>query len=301
MSPFDFRTYQALTDLYRVHRFLGPDSVFPITQGNNALLEELTQFLREPSPSSGTQCSQTLRDALWMAAVSPEVHYNAFLTATSALIKNALANREYAQDLSWLWEDYSGHYRTSAPPVRAALMNGFERLRHHCLLPDDCRPSEEDLLTRDRTEAEEMLTPIARSMTPAEIECVAAADFGMDIEEHKSALFDLLNSPALAYPPNELRFPAEVIELVSHVQRHTGWLPSTAILLLDAVRTLDERSNAEFSFKRQWRGYSRLPAPARSAFHAAFRYLYEKNAFDPQFPNYHCFDRGNNVSLGWGG
>ncbi len=242
-----------------------------------------------------------MNDALWMAAVSPETHHDAFLTATSVLTMNALASREYVLGLSWRWEGSSGRFRTAAPPVRAALMNGFVRLRHHCLLPGDCRPSVEDLPTRDRTEVEEMLTPIARSMIPAEIECAATADYGMDIEKHNRALFDLRNSPTLAYPPNGLWFPAEVIELISHVQGHTGWLPSTAILLLDAVRTLDERSNAEFRFEKQWRGYSRLPAPARSAFHAALRYPYEKNAFDPQFPNYHCFDAGNNVSLGWGG
>lgn len=301
MSLFDFRHHQALSDLHQVHKFLGSDSVFPLTQGNHALQEELAKCQAVKPSATAIQLSKELNNTLWTAAVSPEAHYGAFLTATSILVRASLSNPEFARDLSWLWEDFSRDYRNAAPPVRAALMNGFERLRHSRLLPDDCKPSEKDLLTRELSDVEEILIPIARSMTPTEIESVAAADYGVDLEKHMSALTDLLNSPALAYPPGERWFPAEVVELTSHVQGQTGWIPCSAIMLLDAVRTLDDQSIAEFSFERQWRDYSRLPAPARSAFHAAFRYLYEKDAFDPHFRNYQCFDADNDVSLSWSG
>ncbi|MDC0659840.1 hypothetical protein N6L27_17710 [Leisingera sp. SS27] len=299
MTSFDFRNYQALSDLHQVHKFLGPASIYPITQNNNALFKELTLFLKDPSQYSGMCFSQAMNDALWLAAVSPETNPDAVLTAASVLIMASLSNKDSAQDLSWLWEEYKDIYRAATPPVRAALMNGFKRLRHSRLLPDDCKPSEEDLLTRALSDVEEILIPIARSMTSAEIESVAAADYGMDLEKHMGALTDLLDSPTLAYPPGERWFPAEVVELTSHVQGRTGWLPCSAIMLLDAVRTLDNRSNAEFRFESQWRDYRRLPARERAAFHAALRYLYESDAFNPQFPNYHCFDTDNDVSLCW--
>ena len=237
-----------------------------------------------------------------MAAVSPELQRDVFLTGTAALLIHALQNIEFPQDLSWLWEDFNSIYRTAPPPVRAALMNGFERLRHHCLLPVDCKPAQEDLLTRSQSEVEDLLIPIARRMTPAEIESIAAADYGMDIARHKRALKELLDSPSLAYPKGEVWYPAEVIELTSHVQGAAGWLPCTAIVLLDAVRDLDGMSNAEWRFEQQWYDYARLPDEPRSAIHAALRYLYEGDEFwDPVFKGTPGLDGAPAPVLSWSG
>ncbi len=300
MTSFDFRNYQALSDLHQVHKFLGPASIYPITQNNNALFKELTLFLKDPSQYSGMCFSQAMNDALWLAAVSPETNPDAVLTAASVLIMASLSNMDSAQDLSRLWEEHKDIYRAAAPPVRAALMNGFEQLWEHHLLPDNCRPSRKDLLTRRLAEVEARLIPIARSITRAEIKAVAMADYGYKHTRHEEALLNLLDSPSLAYPTGEYWFPAEVVELTSHVQGETGWLPCTAIMLLDAVRTLDNRSNAEFRFGRQWRDYSRLPALDRAALHAGFRYLYESDvSWYPFFKYTPCLDGGPVPVLGW--
>ena len=298
MQPFDFRTHQALSDLRALCLALKPEGLFP----NPALAAEFSECLKASSATGKLTFSPELNDVLWMAAVSPELQRDVFLTGTAALLIHALQNIEFPQDLSWLWEDFNSIYRTAPPPVRAALMNGFERLRHHCLLPVDCKPAQEDLLTRSQSEVEDLLIPIARSMTPAEVESIAAADYyGEDIARHKTALEELLNSSSLAYPKGEVWYPAEVIELTSHVQGAAGWLPCTAIVLLDAVRDLDGVSNAEFRFEQQWRDYSRLPAQTRSALHAAFRYLYESDEFwDPSFKGRARLESSDLPALDWG-
>ncbi|EBA16522.1 methylmalonyl-CoA mutase [Roseobacter sp. SK209-2-6] len=297
MKPFDFRTHQVLSDLRALCRFLEPEGLFP----NPALAAEFSEWLDASSAAGKLAFSKELNDALWMAAVSPELQRDAFLTSTAALLMGSLQNTQFPQDLSWFWEDFNSIYRTAPPPVRAALMNGYERLRHNCLLSVDCKPAQEDLLTRSLSEVEDLLIPIARRMTPAEIESIAAADYGMDKARHKTALEELLDSPSLAYPKGEVWYPAEVIELTSYVQGAAGWLPCTAIVLLDAVRTLDDRSNAEFNFGGQWRDYSRLPALTRSAVHAAFRYLYESDEFwDPSFKGRARFKSSGLPTLDWG-
>lgn len=182
-----------------------------------------------------------------------------------------------APQLEQAWRDKAKTVRAAPAQVRAALMNGFAHLCDLRLIAEECRPGPDDVLTRPQAGIESALMAIARKMTTAERDSVAQADHGSDAARHRAALDDLLQDDRLAYPPGESWFPAEVIELVSHVPGHPGHVPCMAIVLLDALRTGDARGDAEYRFSQQSRGIERLDPPIRDIFLAAFRHLYEGN------------------------
>ena len=122
-------------------------------------------------------------------------------------------------------------------------------------------------------------------MTADERDHVARADYGSDVARHRTALEVLLADPAVAYPPGEYWYPAEVVELVAHVPGSPGYIPCMAIVLLDALRTGDRSGNAVFHLENQWAELEALPRRPRDAFFAAFRHLYESDpAWSPAVP-----------------
>lgn len=112
-------------------------------------------------------------------------------------------------------------------------------------------------------------------MTAAEIQHVARADYGRDEARHRTALQVLLDDPALAYPEGEVCYPAEVVELASHVPGKPGHVPCLAIVLLDALRSADLQRNAAFRLEQQHDSIATLPPGRRDPLLAGFRHLYE--------------------------
>jgi transposase len=174
-----------------------------------------------------------------------------------------------------IWDQRQAQLIAAPAPVRAALMNGFDRLCDLSLLIESCEPRPEHLVTLPRADVEPALMTLARAMTLREIDHVSRADYGTHADRHRAALMDLLADPNVAYPPNEYWFPAEVVELVSHVPKSPGYIPCMAIVLLDALRDGDRMENASFRLGRQWAEIQGLPQRARDAFLATFRNLYE--------------------------
>ncbi|MFN5997709.1 MAG: hypothetical protein ACK47C_17415 [Paracoccaceae bacterium] len=238
MRSSNFRTRQALADLDRA---AGGDP-----QGGD---------------SSAAFDSAAPPDRLW--------------SATACLLWQALMGRVKDPFLEDIWDQRRADLIAAPAPIRAALMNGFDRLRDLGLTGDHCKPRHEDLVTVPRTSVESALMAIAREMTDEEIDHVSRADYGTDVAQHRAALVALLSGPQVAYPPGEYWFPAEAVELVAHVPKATGYIPCMAIVLLDAVRDGDRMENAAFRLGRQWTDLNALPQRARDAFFAAFRYLYE--------------------------
>ena len=238
MHATDFRTRQALADLERA---AGGD---PLNGDSSAAFD----FMSPPAQ---------------------------FWSATACLLWQALSDRSADPFLIDLWLQRQSGIRAAPAPVRAALTNGFDRLRDLQLLPEDCKPMAADLITLPRASIEPALKTLARAMTLREIDHVSRADYGYRADRHREALLELLASPEIAYPPGEYWFPAEVVELVAHVPTSPGYIPCMAILLLDAVRDGDRMGNAEFRIQNQWALLENLPQRARDAFFAAFRYLYE--------------------------
>ena len=148
-----------------------------------------------------------------------------------------------------------------------------------------CQPAPQDCITQPRADLERALIALARQMTPAEIDHIARADYGCDVARHHAALLTLLADPHVACPPGEAWYPAEVVELVSHVLGTPGHMPCLAIVLLDALRTGDLHGNAEFRLANQFAELLALPQPARSVLLAAFRHIYEtERNWNPSVP-----------------
>jgi hypothetical protein len=238
MTRDDFRTRQVLADLDRAA------GVHPPADASRAA------FDAEVAP-----------DRLWAAAAT--------------LVRQALADQVRDPFLEDLWTVRQGTLRAAPAPIRAALANGFDRLCDLAQLPGSCRPGPEDRLTATVARLEPALIALARQMTEAEIDHVSRADYGCDAARHRNALLTLLADPRVAYPPDEYWFPAEVIELVSHVPGQPGHMPCLAIVLLDALRTGDAQGNAEYRLGQQAETLAMLARPECDAVFAAFRHLYE--------------------------
>jgi hypothetical protein len=236
----DFRTLQVLCDLDRV-------------MGNHPSVDIWTTAL--------DICAEPVR--VWAAIAS--------------ILRDEIMVRKGDPALDVIWRERIASIRTAPPQVRAALMNGFDYLRALNLTPEDCSPSPEDLISHPKDRIEAALISIARRMTPEELDHVARADYGCDAVRHRAALVELLHTDDLSYPPGEVWFPAEVVELVSHVPGQLGHIPCLAIILLDALRNGDWQDNASYRFANQFVEIDRLAEEVRKPFFAAFRHLYESD------------------------
>ncbi|WP_137110009.1 hypothetical protein [Rhodobacter sp. SY28-1] len=205
--------------------------------------------------------------------------------ATASLLWQAMAGGRRDPFLEDIWDQWQAELLAAPAPIRAALMNGFQRLRDLGLLEERCKPLPDHRVTHPRSSVDAALKTIARAMTLPEMDHIARADYGMDVARHRDALVALLADPDVAYPPGEFWYPAEVVELVAHVPKSTGYIPCMAIVLLDALRTGDMQDNATFRLQGQWAELFALPQRARDSFLAAYRHLYETDILgSPNLP-----------------
>ncbi|MFM7335511.1 MAG: hypothetical protein ACKO2N_09600 [Tabrizicola sp.] len=205
--------------------------------------------------------------------------------ATASLLWQAMASRRNDPFLEDIWGQRQAELLAAPAPIRAALMNGFQRLCDLGLLEARCRPLPDQRVTHSRTDVDSALKTIARAMTLPEMDHISRADYGMDVARHRDALVALLHDPEVAYPKGDFWYPAEVVELVAHVPKSTGYIPCMAIVLLDALRTGDMQDNATFRLEGQWAELLALPQRARDAFLAAYRHLYETDILgSPNLP-----------------
>lgn len=238
MCDGDFRTRQVLADLGRV-------------------------------PGFGTVADP------WAAAFDPDTRPTDRWPSLAAVLHLIIETGEPDPVLADLWDLHRKALASAPSPIRAALMNGAQRLSYLGLADLVDPPTLSDLLTTPLRPLAPPLIAIARRMTPEERDQVARADYGCDVARQRAALEVLLNDPAVDYPPGEFWYPAEVVELVSHVPGTPGHVPCLAIVLLNALRTEDGQGHAEFCLARQWAAIAGLDPAVRNAFFAAFRHLYE--------------------------
>ncbi|MCU0902759.1 MAG: hypothetical protein MUE83_02655 [Tabrizicola sp.] len=236
----DFRRRQALADLERV---CDGD---PLTGDASAALD------RAAAP-----------DRVW--------------AATAQLLWSALTFGEVDPVLSDVWDQRRSTLLLASPQVRAALMHGYRLLGDHRLAGGIDTLAAEALITLPRQDVEAALIRIGRQMTADDMNHVARADYGCDAARHRAALQILLEDPHLAYPDGEVWYPAEVVEVVSHVPGQPGHVPCLAIVLLNAVRTDDDRGEADYRLANQCDAIVALDPKVKDPFFAAFRYLYERN------------------------
>lgn len=220
----------------------------------------------------------------WSLALAPDTTPERRTAATATLLHLVLATEtpDPATDEFWSYQD---DFLAQPARIRAALMNGFDMLCLRGFGASTCQPTGEACVTYPRADLERYLIALARQMTPAEIDHISRADYGNDVARHKAALLALLADGDVAYPSGEAWYPAEVVELVSHVPGSPGHVPCTAIVLLDALRTGDLHGNAEFRLGNQFTQILTLPEPARTVLIAAFRHIYEtERDWNPSVP-----------------
>lgn len=198
-----------------------------------------------------------------------------FLSATCILLLDRLENSERGGDFEWEWDAFATRYRSADAPTRAAIMNGLDQGRKHCLISDGVRPSVSDCTTKPVGEVIRPLLQLAKSLTKEEREWIAQADYGEDARRHLRALNELLETNDSVYPSGENWFPAEVVELVSHGNKNPGFAGCTAIVLINAIADNDSQANADFRWKSHRHSYSSLALPQLRAIHDGFRHIYE--------------------------
>lgn len=130
-------------------------------------------------------------------------------------------------------------------------------------------------LTREMDDILPALCRIAKSMSPQTRANVSHADYGMDPDKHLAALNDVLSRDTCRMTKDETWHPSEVVELVAHVRDTEGFVPCTALLLANALPTLDELGWFDFRWMNLSRDYVALPDSARGPILSGLRYLYE--------------------------
>ncbi len=205
--------------------------------------------------------------------------------ALAAMVVECLGTGKIDFLIGDLWATRSDRLHRAPPPVRAALMNGFTVLCNLGLVGDIDPPPASSFVTHSLQPIATALIRIGRQMTAEEMDQVARADYGCDVVRHRAALQVLLDDPALSYPEGELWYPAEVIELVSHVPGKPGHVPCLAIVLLEALRGGDAQGHAAFRLEKQHDRIAALPPALCNPILAAFRHLYESDPhWSPSVP-----------------
>lgn len=238
MGDFDFRLRQSLSDLHRVPGVAAVQEPSTVLFGSDAKSDKRWAAL-----------ARAIADSLETEAVDPF--------------------------LADMWEANVHLVRKAPAAIRAALMNGICAMRTWNLGEGIDPPSCEELVTFSMQPVASALIRIGRQMTVEEMGHVARADRGCDVARHRAALEVLLEEPGLAYPDGEFWYPAEVVELVSHVPGMPGYVPCLAIVLLAALRNGDAQTDGQHRLAQQSDAIAALAPEVREPFFAAFRHLYE--------------------------
>lgn len=224
--------------------------------------------------------AERLHPNLLLAATLPSEDFEGFVVASALLLADRLQSGAGTDDLFHHWDTLEERYRETSAPVRAALLRGFALCHALGQVALEGPPAGTDLVTEPRAAALAALAALATSMTEAELENVARADRGKDIEQHRGSLLDRLR--ALPNRPPDPWFAAEVVELSSHIPGTPGFAPCTALLLIDAIHTGDTRGAAAYRWMSIGAGYDALPEPDRATIHGGYRHLAESApAWDP--------------------
>ena len=230
--------------------------------------------------SSGFRTRQVLADLdRVVSRVAPDDPAGAAARLLTGVITDAAVG-----DADWVLARQGRGFRQRPDPVRAALMNAIEELRVLGQISGTCRPTSADLATAAPGDLDAALSALARSMTPAEMDHVARADFGADADRHRTALTVLLQDDRLAY--SDLSgIPSRVVDLVANAPGQPGHVPCLALTLLHALRSGDARGTAARRLEAQFAEISRLHPDTRDVLLAGFRHLYETNRqWSPKLP-----------------
>lgn len=162
-------------------------------------------------------------------------------------------------------------------PIRTAIFRGLDTLEDlsYSYEPTEYFQPNKSRLTRTADQILPKLCEVAKAMDEPTRKSVAAADYGCDIDRHLEALNDVLSSETCLFPKDDVWYPSEVVELVSHVRATSGFVPCTALLLANALQGSDNVGWFEFRWSNLAADYNDLPESVRTPILAGLRFLYE--------------------------
>lgn len=225
-----------------------------------------------------------LHDTLLLAATVPTPDRGAFVMATAILLADRLQGGAGTDDLWHHWDTLRDVYETLPAPARSAICRGFYAAHATGRVRLDAPPTGAALASASRDAVAADLFALARTLGEDEIAAVARADYGREQADHEAALRVLLGGPDGMLPPLDDRwFPAEVVELVSHVPGRPGFAQCTAVVLIEALRLGDPHDNASYRWSSIAPAYAALPPAQREPIFAGFRALCER---DPDWNPY---------------
>lgn len=265
---FDFRHAQAAFDL--IWLLQSQDDAWLVQSGG----EELPRIVRDFSCRFESEADAICFEAL--ASISLEAGDGAEY-AIAMIVANDLQRGLWCGGAKEFAEMALDRVRSAPNVIRSAILRGLDALEDlsyshepaEYLLPNVSR------LTRPVDHILPKLCDIARSMDRPTRKSVAAADYGDSDGKHLEALDDVLSTENCQFPKDEVWYPSEVVELVSHVRNTPGFVPCTALLLANALQGRDNVGWFEFRWSNLAADYNALPERVRVPILAGLRFLYE--------------------------
>lgn len=214
----------------------------------------------------------------------PKEGFYRFLFSTCIRLIDLSEGNKRGGDFEWEWHAFAEDYRKSPPAIRSAIMVAFSRSRRSQTAHESVLPSQEDVHSEGEEQIVHSLQDMARRMTNEDMRSIAGADYGCSVERHYRALKDLLATRDLRFPKGDVWYPQEVVELTSHCPGAIGFLPCTALVLLNAVYGDDVREDAAFLWNSRRKDYRQLPIEEWKTISSTFRYIYQTDEdWDPLF------------------
>lgn len=277
----EFRSQQAIHDLAHIAGEADAAVLAAAFKHSKTLREIIATRRCRLEPND----EPVIRDLL-LAAATPE-RPEPFITATCVLLANTLQSGHQAEALTWFWEEYHAAYRVLPTRERGAILRGWLRVQDVTGLTLDPMPDPVEFVGNDPNSLIPGLRDLAKGMTDDLVAYVAKADYGRDVDQHYAALRRLIWDQDCELHDDQNWFPAEVVELISHVPSQPGFIECTALLLIDAIRGRDNIGRMEFRWQNNAPAYRALPEPIRRLFLKSFRYVYES---DPEFLSFDSKD-----------
>lgn len=265
---FEFRQAQAAFDL--IWLLQSQDDVQLFRYGGR----DFPRIVREQSCRFEVELDASCYEQLAAKVLEPSEGAD---FAVAMIVANDLQKGLWTGNSKDFVEMAADKIRVSSQPLRSAILRGLDCIDDFSYghNPTEYFWPEESRLTRTAEQILPRLCEIARSMDEPTRRSVAAADYGCDIERHHEALNDVLSSETCLFPKDDVWYPSEVVELVSHVRSTSGFIPCTALLLANALQGRDNVGWFEFRWSNMAADYNQLPKSIHAPILAGLRFLYE--------------------------
>ena len=274
----NFRTMQAVSDLIHHVKPLLAQHLAAVAEASGLGLRETGEaFAQLRDDGFRFQRDETLPllDGLEAIAITQA---EGFDLAVVVLLADVLQRRQVSGLLAEAWDEACKRLRDWPATLRAAVANGLRRAVELGLITLDIPLTDADCQTHQSTEIAEPLLRIARSLRRDELQAVARADYGCDVEQHFAALMEVIGKRDGIFPEGEVWYPAEVVELTANVPTAPGFEGCTAILLLNALAHGDRTGWFDFRWPLHGAAYCALRPSTRDPILAGIRHIYETDA-----------------------